>query len=661
MRKNLFIIGFLMMLWASPAFAQQATGQAGMENVDGDLKVGYRWISLDGSARSGEYEYFQKSDALSAAIEWDRLPHRFMLEYHSLNEKDFFKSLDYSFSDIVVFNATSRKLFHNLDHYSFGAPDLTPLASPFFLDNNQGDLYSTENTFNTFFLRLKTPDFPFHFYAEARSIEKEGTMQQRFLLGYFGNLNKVSESRGIDWRTNEAKVGVNSHLGPVEADYSHTEKRFEALGEKVLYDYYLAAGTVRLADTYPHNQISGLESSADTVKIHTSHTGRIVAAATYTTGEKENRDSGARTDYWNAAGDLTITPVKNLAVFFKYRHYDLDVNNPDIAYMYGVDPAHNYSYAVRDSISSQKDIMSGTVRYRPTDRLALKAEYVFESIKRDVGVGKADINPLQLTPSPPTGTAPASWEVAPETTKSTAKFGATYRIMKKLSARADYSHTEIDNPAYNFDPDKSDAAKVSFTWTPTPKLSALVSYSGVREKRKDMEWEGTPPVVGGDRETSRDQALGSVTVLVGKRSSVTGSYAYFRNQVDHTLAYSISGVSTLESGVPYDDVAHVGSLLLTHALADAVTITAEASRSYSRGKFRNAGIDISGPPFVGTGIAEFSDLKVVEDIYAAGVEIALGKDIGTELRYQYREYNDKVNSSNDGTTQIILATMSVKW
>jgi hypothetical protein len=425
MKKNLFIIGFVMMLWASPALAQQATGQAGMENADGDVKVGYRWISLDGSARSGEYEYFQKSDALSAVIEWDRLPHRFMLEYHSLNEKDFFKSLDYSFSDVVVVNATSRRLFHNLDHFSFGlsgGPFSDGEATPgtvSFLDRNPNDQYGTENNMNTFFLRLKTPDFPFHFYAEARSVEKEGLVQQRFLLGYFGDINKVSESREIDWRANEVRVGVNSHLGPAEVDYSHTEKRFEALGEKVLYDSYPAAAG-RALDTYPHNLVPDLESSSDTVKIHTSHTGRIVAAGTYTTGEKENRDSNARTDYWNGAGDLTITPVKNLAIFFKYRHYDLTAENPDTVTITGLVPANTYTYNVRDSISSRKDIMSGTIRYRATDRLTVKGEYSVEKIERNVG-------PAGNLPAPPTN-APADWEVAPETNKSTAKLSATYRL-----------------------------------------------------------------------------------------------------------------------------------------------------------------------------------------------------------------------------------------
>lgn len=647
MKGNLYIAAIMLIICISQAAAQDV-----LESFDGDISVGYRWISPAGSARSGEYEYFQKSDVLFAVTEWDRLPHRFMLEYHSLNERDFFKALDYSFGDIVVFNAVSRRLHHNLDHYSFGTDDAsTPSQS--FTDSDPLAVYATQNTFNTLFLRLKTPDFPLHVYAEARGIEKEGMVQQRFLRGYFGDINKVSLSRGIDWRSREGRVGVNSHLGPVEMDYNHTEIRFDAGGEKVLYDDYNDAGNppVRRSDTYPHNLVPDLESSSDTIRMHTSYTGRIVAAGTYTTGEKENRDSGARTGYWNAAGDLTLMPIKGLAIFFKYRHYDLNAENPDRVTMTG--QTSTYVYNVRDSISSRKDVMSGAVRYRATERMTIKGEYSVEKTERRVGIDSATM-PLDV-PDTTGRTTPAYWEVAPETKKTTARLSATYRIMKRLSLHADYSHMEVDDPAYNLDPDEADAARLSLSWMPSLKITALACYSGVREKRGRLG----PPLAGGERQASRDQALGGVTVLLGNRSSITTTYAYFRNQADHTITYNIGAdtvVPTIEPGIPYDDIAHVGSLFLTHAISDATTITAEAARSYSRGAFRNSG----GVQYT-TGIAEFSDLSIVEDIFAAGIETALDKGIVAGLRYQYRKYNDRIEDANDGKTQIWLASMSVKW
>lgn len=589
MKKILQLLIFAT-LWASASQAAvlQAEDITGLE-INGYLKVGYRWISLDGSSRSGEYEYFKKSDTLSAVMEWLWLPHRFMLEYHSLNEKDFYKGLDYAYKDVVVFYALSRVLYHNLDHFSFG-PDDTGTNLLSFTDRDPGDVYATEKTLNTFFVRLKTPDFPFHLYAEARSFEKEGLIQQRSLIGYFIPLHKVSQSRSIDWRTTETKVGANSHLGPIEVDYSHTEKRFDASGDKVLYDLYPAIGHPfpinRAEDTYPHNLVPDLESSSDTIKIHTSLTGRIVAAGTYTTGRKENTDSNARTDYWNAAGDLTLTPAKDLVIFFKYRHYDLSVENPDTVTMAGQN--NTYVYNVRDSISSQRDVMTGAVRYRATERLTVKGEYALEKIERAVGPQGVD---LQLEVSPTPGrTTPAYLEVAPETTRGTARLSTTYRVMNRLTLTAGLSRQRTDNPAYNSEPDRSGSAKVTATWTPMPELSALLSYNGVREERDNLG----PPLAGGESKTLRDQAMGSVTVLIGKRSSLTGSYAYFRNRVDHTITYNHSNDGTnysyvTESGVPYADVAHVGSLMLAHAPADDITITAEAVRSYSRGSFRNSG------------------------------------------------------------------------
>jgi hypothetical protein len=120
--------------------------------------------------------------------------------------------------------------------------------------------------------------------------------------------------------TTEFRAGANSHLGPIEAEYSHTEKKFEALGEKVLFD--TSTGT-----PIAHNFIPDLKSSSDTVKIHTTYSGKIVLAGTYTNGDKENEDSGAKAEFTNAAGDFMFMPVTSVIFTLKYRHYDLDVTN----------------------------------------------------------------------------------------------------------------------------------------------------------------------------------------------------------------------------------------------------------------------------------------------------------------------------------------------
>lgn len=655
----------LMMLWASPAAAEQIDEPTASEPdvlrlpLQSTLGAGYRWVSADQNQRADEYEYLHSSGVASLNMEWAPLPHRFGLEAYTRNPKDYFGDLDYAYRDIVVFNLISRSLFHNLDHYRFGL-DGSVEPGLRFEDRNPGAQYGAESEMNKAFIRFKTPDFPFHIYSEARKVEREGTIQQRFLLGSFGDINKVTQSRAIDWKVEEATLGVNSHLGVVEADYHHTEKRFTAGGEKVLVDPYPSVSGGRAADSYPHNLVPDLRSSSDTVKLHTSYTGRWVAAATYSSGDKKNDDSGAQAHYRSAGGDLTFIPWKDLAMFMKYRHSDRDVNNPGPVSLTGI--TNIYTYNIRESITSQRDIVSGAVRYNATTRLMIKSEYIFDSIQRNTGPAGSTISPLQIAPTP-SGSEPADWGVSQRTTKGTIKFGAIYRVMNNLSVRGDYTHMHVADPAYAIDPDKSDTGRWSVTWRPVPRVIALISHSSVREKRGELGISPLPDSVnlnGGSREAMHDQSLASLTLLAGKRSSLTTSYSYFRNKVGQTMTAITNEAGVLdkaiEPNVPYEDIAHIVSIAFSHALGDGVNVTMDGARSYSRGQFRNSGSVPSTD-----GIGEFSDMKIVERVYTADIEMQHSKNVSTELRYQHRHYDDKIDDAQDGTVYTVLATVSVKW
>jgi hypothetical protein len=636
------IILLTILLCASPAVAQQAPGAAGSESheeiLEGMIGPTYTGVSSEGSSRASEYEYLHSAPGGDLHLEWVPLPHRFSLEGHALNQKDYFSEMDYAYRDMVMFNFLARGLYHNLDHYSFGSDDPATI-SPRFTDLNPGDRYAIENSLQKGFIRFKTPDFPFHLYAGATRVDRSGTVQQRFLSGDLRDVNKVSQSRDIDWSSTEVRTGMNSHLGPLELDYNHAEKKFTASGDKVLYDPFIFMT--------PHNLAPDLSSYSDTVKLHSSLNGRLVASATYTEGKKKNDDSDAKANFRNAAGDIVITPAAGLALLLKCRHYDLSLNNPDTVTTSGI-PG---TFAVRDSISSNKDMVTGAVRYRLTEHMTIKGEYAIETIERDVWHGES-LTPLETAPTP-TGTAPNFWDVAHRTTKTTERFGIVYRVMSRFSVRADCTAVQIADPAYPDDPDRVQSAKVTATWTPGQRVIALASYGGIREKRDDL----AAPLAGGSRKTSRDQGLGSLTFLAGKRSSVTASILYYQNKTKESLTYhDAAGLPLLEDSVPYADKAQVYSVAVTHALSDKVKLIAEGSKSYSRGDFRNNGSVVNT-----TGITFFSDMRVVEDIYTIGLETQHSKNISSEFRYQQRHYDDKIDSTQDGRVNIIAATAAVKW
>jgi hypothetical protein len=633
MKKIIYLIAMIVLL-APPLRAQEKTPAGGQYQLgtpfDGDVRLGYRWNMDSGNPMAGEYEYQHSSPAGSAVIEYDPLPHRTLLEMYIQNQKDYFAEFDYAFKDIVMLNMASRSVFHNLNHYSIGLND--PASGGMTVtDLNPGDLYGTSNAMSRIQVRVKTPDFPFHIYLEAKNQEKHGTIQQQFMSSFTAG-NKMSRSRDIDWETEEAKATVNSHLGPVEIEYSHAEKKFSDTHGKVMTD------TSTSGITYTHNLVPDLESSVDTIKIHTSHTGRIAASATYSSGDRKNTDSGVKAAFVNAAGDIGWIPTKDVTVSVKYRHYSVDQQNPDtVTSVNGL--GGTTTYAVRNALNYEKDVMSGMVRYRWTERLTVRVEYAYEFLSRDVWTGD------------PAG----SWQLDDKIAKNTIRFGATYRFTNKLMLRGDISRQTADVPAYSVDntyPETSDTARGTLTWTPKTWFNWLLSGGTVREERNNLGGDFT-----GTRTTERNRVLSSFSFILGKKTSVTPSYAFFQNKQNGPVAYTDStGGITAESAVPYADTSHVASLAVSYALADAMLFTAEAGRSWSRGHWQNAGV-VPGS----TGISELTSMKLVETTASANLDVRYSKNLGTEFRYQIRRLDDMIDSAQDGTNQIVLATLSYRW
>jgi len=635
MKKIILSIALIVLL-APLVSAQEKVLSGGQYQLgspfEGDVRLGYRWNMSSGNPMAGEYEYQHSSAAGSAFIEYDPLPNRFVLETYVQNSKDYFTELDYAYKDIIMLNMTSRSLFHNLDHYSLGQDD-PATVTPYFTDLNPADLYGTSNAMNRFQVRFKTPDFPFHIYLEAKNQEKHGTIQQRFYSSFSGGFNKLARSRDIDYETEELKATVNSHLGPVEVEYSHATKKFSDTHGKVMTDT-VPGGSL----SYTHNLVPDLESSTDTIKIHSMHTGRISATATYSAGDRKNTDSSVKATFVNAAGDIGWIPTKDVTVAIKYRHYGVDQDNP--ASVTSVNSLGvPTTFAVRKAINYERDIMSGMVRYRATDKLTVRAEVAFESLNRDVW----------------TGDAAGSWLLDDKVTRNSARLGATYRLTNKLMLRGDIAHQTASVPANSVDntyPDLADAARGTLTWTPKQWVMVLLSGGTVREERSDLNAPFADKWL-----TERNRVLTSVTFVLGKKTSVTPSYAFFQTKNSNPIAYTdTTGGITAETAVPYADVSQIASLSVSYALADAMLFIVDAGRSWSRGSWQNAGT-VSGS----SGIADLTSIKLVETRAGANLDVRYSKNLGTEFRYQIRKLDDILDSTQDGTNQIVLATLSYRW
>ncbi len=630
MRKVIFLIAIVALMAAGASAQEVAPMSAGEYRLetpfDADLGLGYRWVDQRGDPLAGQYEWLHSSAAGKAVIEWDPLPHRFFLDTYVLSPKEYYGEMDYAYKDVVMVNVLSRSLFHNLEHLSLGTDDPTTL-SPSSVDFNPADVYGVQNMMNGARIRFKAPEFPFHIYLEARDQEKKGTIQQIFLRSFTGGFDRASQSRDIDYETTEAKATVNSHLDWVELEYSHSEKKFKDATGQVLTD------TTSPNFTYTHNLVPSLESSNDTIKLHTNYTGRITASATYSAGDKENKDSGTKATYANTAADLTVAPHRDVMISVRYRHYEMSEDNPPT--VTSISPGGLTTYNVRDAISTTRDTVSAFVRYRATQNLTLRAEYAFDALSRDF--------------------APGTWNLDTDVKKNTVRLGATYRLTSRLMLRGDVSYMTASVPANSTDntyPSMAEEARALLTWNPVIWYSLMLSGSTTREERNPAAFP-----FAGDRTTDRNRAMTTMTFLLGKRASLTPGYAFYQNRTNGPLAYTdLTGAISSESGVPYADTAHVVSLALGVAISDSVTLTADVSQSHSRGNWQNSGV-VPGS----TGIAGLTSLKMIENEAGADLSFHYTKNLGTDFRYSYRKIEDQIDGEQNGTNQIALAMLTYKW
>jgi hypothetical protein len=639
MKRILILLFSILVISNNVIFAEETDKDETEEEIQEELyiyqfpdikpkfygSIGYRFIDLSGSERAGEFEYLHSSIAGSGLFIAYPFPHRLHLELDVLNENDFFGDVRYAYKDTILFRGLTRKVFHNLDNIALSDSD----SSDLYTVNREdvGEKYGIEKSMSKLFLRLKMPQFPFHIYINGNFITKEGTQQQRFLANY-GTIDRESTKREIDWNSRDIGIGANSHLGPVEIDIFHSEKRLEINKENIMENSYDGK-------LLPHNLMPEIEGSMTSLKLHTAYTGRLVAAATLSWIDRENLDSKAKAGYFIGAGDITYMPNERLTFFAKYRHKKTDMDNPDsIPVNYLGYSDYTSPITVKPSISSNVDLLSSTVRYRPFNRVTLNAEYIYERTERD----NAD-----------------EWNLPRVTARDILSFSLNTSIIKKLNLRAKYTHQEVDTPAYNNQPDSSDEGKISLSWSPLNWASALVSYSIMKANRDNIYYidEGVQ-VTANNRERWLDRLLGSISFIVFDNLTITTSYYYLSNKTEQDLLYNNTDLNPsyhIDYGVLYKDSSNTYAANVNYIPKKNINLNVDVSYTDSKGNF------YPGDPLS----VSLSDLKIRETNCVVRGDYEFKKGWGLEVKYNYVDYNDLLNNSNDGILHVFLVTISKKW
>lgn len=654
MKKIILLIILISGFCISGAYAQEAEQTVSpdaeqAESVQSEVYVfpvikpeftltgGYRYVHVNGSRSAEEFEYLHNSLMLGGELRTVSLHHRLHLDLDIRNEKDYYGDISYAYKDLILFRAVNSTLFHNLDNirlFTFG-------SMPAENRDSADETYGLNVGISDIFLRIKAPDFPAHLYFEGNFVDKDGDVQQKYYK--YSTATRISEKRDIDLQTSVYTVGANSHLGPVEVDFSHSEKRFDVDGDKVLIDSAVR-GT---PGTYYHNRIPELKSSSNSLKLHTSFTGSLVASATLSKTDKENRDSGVTADYLFAASEITWMPLTELTFFLKYRHQERDIDSPDTVTIQNLaDPFNTTTMVVKDSITSISDTVSGTVRYRPLKGFILKAGYAYDDIRRN----KAE-----------------EWHVIPDSTqRQKLSLSGDARILAGLKLKAQYIHKEINNPATNIEPDRSDEGILTLSWIPFSRLNTFLSYGIKEEERDSLRFlNGTEVLNADNRKVNNDRVVGTVSYVLLRNLSVTASYAYMHNKVKQDIMYSGDDnhppILTPIDLVPYKTTSRNYSFDINYSPKSFISLNGGISHTLSKGTFYPSDAALTQP----VSIASFSELKIRETTYSASGEYQFKGGFAAGIQYRYSTLTDEADNPygdvNDGRVTIVLLTLSKKW
>lgn len=611
--------------------------------------LGYHTARVEKGSRSlseTEYEKITDSAVVATELRAFPFPHRIHFDIEYLNTDEYFGDLRYSYGDIILLRYLNSTLFHNLDNLRLLNRGTDPRYSVSQTDRNEK--YGISTGIHTASLRLKTPDFPFHFYALGEMVTSEGSRQQRFLLGsaYFNNLQRNTRKRDIDWTNAGVTIGFNTHAGPIELDYSYNQKQFETSGPNVLLGSYDAAAG-RPAGTYAHNLVPDFVSSTNTLKLHSSYTGRLVLSGTVAQTSTENDISGATADYLFIGAETIWMPMNELTFFIKYRHRDKDVDNPSTAalvdYSNPSNPVIVQTYAVRKSLLSTSDRISAKARVRPAKGVILNAEYSFESISRT----NAD-----------------EWKIASETLKNYGGLKLRVRATEGLLINAGVSHERSEAPAYNTDLDYVTKGDLSATWTPIPRIMTYLGYNisiGKRDKiayvLDDIQYRVQ------DRETRNNKVVGILGVSLSDTVSITTSYSFFDANVDQTIVYdSFSPAQPFlsDGNSPYKQKAHVVGANI-HYRPSRFSLGAGIVHTRSRTKLTPNLAAASQPVSVGS----FSELETQETVYSLTGEYSFRGGFALEVEYKYADFDDMLDKPDDYTedtySHVALAKLSKRW
>ncbi|MFZ3207322.1 MAG: hypothetical protein WA140_00585 [Geobacteraceae bacterium] len=664
------------------------TGENGQTPVETHTVMGgfsgYRFLSVRSfGGRASEYDYLHSGVTAGAHLNSLGPKLKYGVEGSYLNNEDYHGDLLFDYKGYYRLHLRAESLFHNLDHERLFAPDFnspdalgqTANYEAKLLDMAPSLSYGVRVKRELADLRLKPGDYPLHLNLGYWRLVREGSSQLRFSDHAFEGppltapptiySNTIySRTREIDRMTQEGNVGLDTHIGPVDLIYTFQLRQLEELKD-IPRDNYIdrvdvANTLVRLAGLQQHNENPDSRFIAHTVKLHTSLSGGITGAVSYSYGKRDNRSNltdikGADqvvATLQNIVGDFTYTPCRQFSAAIKYRLQEVDTDSP--IFLVSAFAAPSAIVPVRTAIDTRKETITVSLSFRPLPLLNIKGEYAGEFLHRD------NIN---------NGPSEMSWKLPEDSATHRGSLTLLSHPIRGVRLKALYSYAATDYPSYGASPAEKHEGQLLATYTGGALWGATANYRAFRETNDEIMKETinfplspltfTPFPTPLSRDREGNNATLTLWVTPMERLTLTGSYGLLRTNTDQQVLLSSITPGVLNR-VDFTSQAQIYGLNAAYTVNERLDVSLALQQIRSFAEFAPTPDVI---PAVGdtSGLTDISRLRTVESTLSARAEYHMVRNVRCLLDYTYRDYDEKTSSLFDGTVQTVMAYISAKW
>lgn len=599
---------------------------------------GYRFISPTGNPTAAAPYMRLKSGATGgfsvASVGTDL---KLSADAQFLHVDDYDTGLVLDYSGLYRLSFDHGSLWHNLERLPTASITPIPVQDP-----DSGNIYGTRTVITRANNRIKLGNNPIHLNLNYWQLVREGNAQLRFSDFDFSsnfNLNGATpRSITVDNITREGTVGLDAHLGPVNAAYSFTIRDFsnQAPDNRDLFVYF----------TQPkaHDVINDSRITNHTFKLFSDLSGGLTASAFYSLTQREtNTDRGeARTSsnpedkLQTAAGDISYTPFKELLLSLKYRRLQIDRESPATLFSPFSLPSEPATLSVHPATNSVKDTLTLTASYRPIPKAVYRFEYRAELESRDNLPSGSPKNDSRQT--------------------HTGKASLIWKPINAVRLNASYSYAATDNPAYPSSFGERHIGQALISYAASGSWGMTASYLGRSERGESISGQTSLP-----RETLSNSVNGSVWFSPMEQLTFNASYSFMLSEISQGTVFD----SKYDTLVPiqtigaYRSAAHVYSLDAVLAVSRRVDLSMALQQTFSDIRF-SASDNSPYPAYSAAGIGDRTRLISTETGLTTRADLHLSKHLGCSLGYSYRLY-DAGQLLLDGSVHETLLVLTGRW